>query len=340
MDTTELVNVFVKSTPPLPPIDLGHLLVVLLLFLDRVLAWVVLQLPLLGLGHLIQVIAQLVLNGVSWYETSPAVFWLVWLPGTVSAYVKMLFAVGRGSRRVAQWLWVGIFRHFVLGWLLEVVAAWFLRGGLAPPPVQRAEDVLDTSVTGVTLAHTRGIAYAQAAKVTHASVTSGGLTPSRVRGRAVWVNRLQHYLRGRPGTVGNLIRGRWVPDLPNSQLPLSANALLGLADQELKLLGGGVLPTTVTEHEVFLVVETNDGRRVVAPALLAKLSLYACFRPRTQELLAGLRSRAREWFSEKGVADLASAFVLPDTVELAFHETAPERLARGRLDVVEESTCL
>jgi len=186
------------------------------------------------------------------------------------------------------------------------------------------------------LAHARGIVFAQAANVTHASVTAGGVTPSRLRGRSVWTNRLQDYLGGRPGVVGELVRGRWVPDLPADSRPLAANALLGLFQHEAKLLGGGVLPTAVTEHEVFLVVETRAGRVVIAPALLAKLSLYACFRPRSPELLAGLRTRAREWFSEKGVADLASAFVLPDTVAMAFSETAPEALARERLDVLED----
>jgi len=335
LDTFDLA-VWTPSSSP-PP-DFGKLVVEFVLFLDRVLWWLVFVLPLLISGLSVDLLAVVALSGVTSYEWSPTFFWVVWLPFVVClwAWIVRWFAF-KALPGVLWAFWRRIFRHFTLGWLLEVMAAWFLRGALAPPPVQRAEVVRDVHVVGGHLAHTRGIAYAQAVGVAHAGVTSGGLTPSRVRGRAVWTNRLQHYLGGRPGVIGDLVRGRWVPDLPASRLPLSANVLLGLADRELKLLGGGVLPTSVMEHEVFLVVESTAGRMVIAPALLAKLSLYSCFRPRTQDLLAGLRARAREWFSEKGVADLASAFVLPDTVALAFEETAPERLARGRLDVMEDS---
>lgn len=306
------------------------------LFLDRLLAFCVYGGPTLVAEFFLRFLVGFALQGAAVYEFSPFIFWVAWVPFVVVLWTRWVnWLMYKVLPRVLFWAWRTVFRRFALGWLLEIAAAWLLRGKLSPPPVLRVE-VADASVVGGGLAHARGNVYAQAAGVAHASVTAGGLTPSRARGRAVWTNRLQQYLGGRPGVVGDLIRGRWLPDLPASGRPLSVNALLGLADQELKLLGGGVLPTRVTEHEVFLVVDTIDGRRVLAPALLAKLSLYACFRPRTQDLLAGLRSRAREWFSEKGVADLASAFVLPDTVELAFNETAPERLARGRLDVFED----
>jgi len=215
---------------------------------------------------------------------------------------------------------------------------------LAPPPVLEADDTPSLGLDrGECRAHILGMGYAQEANVTHASVVAGGITPSRLRGRSTWTNRLQAYLGGRPGIVGDLVKRRWTPDLPLSSRPLSVNALLGLLDHEAKLLGGGVLPTADAPDpakrlpvEPFLVVETAKGRLVICPTLLAHLSLYACFRPRTQDLLAGLRSRAREWLRENGIAELASAFVLPDTVAAAFSETAPERLARERLDVVEE----
>lgn len=331
-----MLSVYVPPSS-LPPPGFGHLVVELVLFLDRVLGWVILRLPLLFAQFLLDLLVLVVLNGVAWYEHSPTYFWMFWLPAVVVSYGSwVLWFVYTAVPWTFGFFWRVVGRRTYLGWLLECAVAFLLRGSLAPPPVSRAEVVPEVSVVGDQLARTRGIAYAQAAGVAHASVTSGGLTPSRVRGRSVWTNRLQAYLGGRPGVIGDLVRGRWVPDLPAAGRPLSVNALLGLADLELKLLGGGVLPTTVLEHEVFLVVETRDGRRVVAPALLAKLCLYACFRPRTPDLLSGLRARAREWFSEKGVADMASAFVLPDTVELAFAESAPERLARGRLGSFED----
>jgi len=219
---------------------------------------------------------------------------------------------------------------------------------LAPPPVLEADDTPSLGLDrGECRAHILGMGYAQEVNVTHASVTAGGLTPSRLRGRSTWTNRLQAYLGGRPGIVGDLVKRRWTPDLPNSSRPLSANALLGLLDHEAKLLGGGVLPCSDAPEpskrapsEPFLVVETAKGRLVICPTLLAHLTLHACFRPRTQDLLAGLRSRAREWLREHGIAELASAFVLPDTVAAAFSESAPEKLARERLDVEEDHPVL
>jgi len=337
MDISKVVTLYVPPSPPTQ--TLGQAVFEFVLLLDRTLVWLWVALSsvpetvfLVSLDFL----GLLALNGVFWFERCPWFFWFVWLPLVVATYVQFLLWAKAVFFRFAVLLWKLVFRRLVLGWLLELAAAWLLRGSLSPPSVLRSEVIVDVSLSGSQLAQARGIAFAQAANVAHASVTAGGLTPTRHRKRAVWTNRLQAYLGGRPGAVGDLIRGRWTPDLPSDQRPASVNALLGLADLDVKLLGGGVLPTGVYEHEVFIVVDTSLGRLVIAPALLAKLSLYSCFRPRTPDLLSGLRARAREWFSEKGVADLASAFVLPDTVMLAFKETVPERMARERLDEFED----
>lgn len=280
-----------------------------------------------------QVLDAVLRSGVAAYEAHPAYFWLVWLPGAYYSWVVFVRWFMLTLCPFVFWLfWVCIGRRLTLGWLLEVAAAWCLRGSRAPPPVLRGEGVADPSMGQ--LASGRGIHYSQVANVTHASVAAGGLTPSRCRSRARWVRVLEDYLGGRPGIVGQLVKGRWEPDLPLSSRPLSANSLLALLDCDAKLLGGGVLPTGYAEHEVFLVVETATGRHTVAPRLFARLAQYACFRPRTQELLAGMRSRANEWFKEKTVAPEAAALVLPSTVELAFSQTAPERLSRERLDDV------
>jgi len=329
---------------PVQQPDLGSLVVSFFLSLDAFLRNLLWWVPLAFLRAILSSAAGVALNGVVWFEFSPWAFYLLWLPYTVAQWVVFVWWAGRVFSGILWLLWVGIFRRLTLGWLLELAAAWFLRGSLAPPPVLEADDTPSLGLDrGECRAHILGMGYAQEANVTHASVVAGGITPSRLRGRSTWTNRLQAYLGGRPGIVGDLVKRRWTPDLPLSSRPLSVNALLGLLDHEAKLLGGGVLPTADAPDpakrlpvEPFLVVETAKGRLVICPTLLAHLSLYACFRPRTQDLLAGLRSRAREWLRENGIAELASAFVLPDTVAAAFSETAPERLARERLDVVEE----
>lgn len=324
---------------PLPPPGFGDQLVLFLLSLDGFLRAATWWLPLALLRFLVSSLAGVALTGVAWFEFSPWAFYLLWLPATTAAYVRWVWAVGRFLRILAGWFWELVIRRTTLGWLLEVAAAWLLRGSLAPPPVSRAEEVFCDlgSDSGENRARILGMAYALENSVEHASLTSGGLTPSRLRSRSTWTNRLQHHLGGRAGIVGDLVRRRWTPDLPSSDRTLSANSFLGLFDGEAKLLGGGVMPSTSDGKQYpFLVVETGAGRLVVAPDLLAHLYLYACFRPRTRDLLSGLRSRAREWFREHGIADLASALVLPDTVAAAFRESAPERLARERLDDMEE----
>jgi len=339
------LDVYVPVQQP----DLGSLVVSFFLLLDAQLRYLLWWVPAAVLRAVLGSAAGVALNGVTWFEFSPWAFYLLWLPYTVAQWVIFLWWAGRVLSGILWLLWIGLFRRLTLGWFLELAAAWVLRGSLAPPPVLAADDTSPLGTDrGERLAYVLGMEYAQEANVTHASVTAGGLTPSRLRGRSVWTNRLQAYLGGRPGIVGDLVRRRWVPDLPSSERPLSVNALLGLLDHDAKLLGGGVLPYSGepdldknSPAEPFLVVETAKGRVVICPTLLAHLSLYACFRPRTQELLAGLRSRAREWLREKGIAELASAFVLPDTVAASFSETAPERLARERLDVpVEEPPSL
>jgi hypothetical protein len=324
--------------PPVSAPGFGDQVVLFFLALDSTLRWATWWMWIALLKFLLVSIAGVALNGVYWFEFSPTAFYLLWLPATLVSYVKWAYWLGLKLRPLMVLLWEWVFGRTALGWLLECAVAWLLRGSLAPPPVSQAEDVfvslgLDQ---GENRAYVLGMGYAQEANVTHASVTAGGLTPSRLRSRSTWTNRLQHYLGGRPGVVGQLVRRRWTPDLPSSDRPHSANALLGLLDGDAKLLGGGVLPSTSGDRQFpFLVVETEKGRVVTAPDLLAHLYLYACFRPRTQDLLAGLRSRAREWFKENGIADLASAFLLPDTVAIAFSESAPERLARERLDASE-----
>lgn len=321
-----------------PRTDFGSLFVEFVMSLDTSLRHLFWWLPVALLKIFLEFASGVALSGVQWFEFSPWAFYLLWLPSMVARYVAWVWTALRILRYVTFWLWKLIIRRTTLGWLLELSAAWFFRGSLAPPPTLEADVAPSLGLDrGENAAHILGMGFAAQANVVHASITAGGLTPSRFRKRSVWTNRLQKYLGGRSGVVGELVNRRWTPDLPNDQRPTIANALLGMLDCEAKLLGGGVMPSEAGSNEVFLVVETNSGRLVICPELLANLALYACFRPRTQELLLGLRSRAREWFSKKEIAASAAVFVLPDTVACAFKETAPERLARERLDVDEVS---
>jgi len=324
-----------------PPTEFVQLFVDWVLLLDASLRTIFWWFWIALLEMLLNFFGLLGQQGVTWFEFSPWVFYLFWLPSMVARYSVWIRWMGSWAVWFLGKFWELAVGRTTLGWLLELAAAWYYRGTLAPPPVLRADVPPCLSLDkGENRSHILGMEFADEANVVHASTSAGGLTPSRHRKRSVWTNRLQAYLGGRGGTVGRLVTRRWVPDLPSSELPGPANALLSLLDCEAKLLGGGVMPTTADEHEVFLVVETMKGRLVICPELLASLTLYACFRPRTQELLAGLRSRAREWFSKKEIPASAAVFALPDTVVASFWETAPERLARERLDVDEDPPSL
>lgn len=168
--------------------------------------------------------------------------------------------------------------------------------------------------------------------MTHASVTAGGFTPARLRRRSRWVTALQEYLGGRPGVVGRLVRGRWVPDLPAPSRAASANAILALLDGEAKLLGGGVLRSgDPSINEPFLVVQMEHGREIVCPNLMGFLCRNTFGRERDAVLLATLRSRAVEWCKDKKVPAFEQPLIIPGHVSLAMRLSAPERFAHESL---------
>lgn len=310
------------------------------------------------------------------------------VPGGWASYVVLLITSTVAILRLGLWLgrfidrWIGTLWNYVFSWTpfgraVEYVAAWALRGSLAPPAVLPAEDESRDSFTSYLGATREGKLWSQAAGLTHVSVSAGGLTPSRVRARASWVNRMREELGSRGGSIGELVKGRWTPDLPSSKQSSVVNTVLALLAHEQKVLGGGLLPTTAvprstvifpdrndfldqreylearrayhsslaeettgSEGLAYLVVETQERRMVVVPSLLGRLSQFAMFRDRDSELLLSLKSRARDWVRENGVEPMVAALVLPDNIMAAYRHSAPELLALGDLAAIGESTLL
>jgi len=250
----------------------------------------------------------------------------------VQYYFWGVVAMGLLLRRLLLWFWRAVLAHTTFGWLLELALAWVLRGSTAPPAVLQAEVVYRSGVPAPVV-HAEGIQFAQAAQVTHASVTAGGLTPTRLRLRARWVCSLQEYLGARPGTIGRLISRRWTPDLPRSDRPVTVNSVLALLDCDAKLLGGGVIQSSdPARHEPFIVLETDHGREVVVPNLLGKLCRGTFGRERDLSLLAQLRSRAVEWCSDAKVLPCLVPLLVPGHVALAMRETTSETSAWASLE--------
>lgn len=286
------------------------------------------------------VVGSWVLDLGTRFVLNPWSFWGLVVPALASYYLRMVWAAGLVLRWVAWFCWVTFLRHTTLGWAAELGLAWLMRGSRAPPPVVRAE-LVNVSGVPAPVVHTDGLQYATASQVVHASITSGGFTPARLRRRARWVSSLQDYLGGRDGCVGRLVKGRWLPDLPETGRPASVNAVLATLDGGAKLLGGGAVRTTDPAIcEPFLVVQMEHGREIIVPNLLGSLCRHTFGRERDAALLATLRSRAIEWCKDKKVCSFEQPLLIPGHVALALRSTAPERFAQESLAAAGLSLCL
>lgn len=168
----------------------------------------------------------------------------------------------------------------------------------------------------------------------HLSVSQAAFAAGRLRPRARWVRALEAVLGGPTGSVGRLVRGRWVPDLPSSRRSPVANGLITSLSGGARLLGGGVVQHPEAGRpnasQVWYLLELPDGEQVVCfPELLARLQAYSVFRDRDASLLSALTARARDWCKLELPA-WAWAHALASSVALAFDASVQEDQA-GRL---------
>lgn len=158
---------------------------------------------------------------------------------------------------------------------------------------------------------------------------------SRIRKRAVWVNRLGGELGLAPGLLSAFLKGRWTPDLTFKDLPVGARFLASQFDCGSKYLGGGIAktrPLSKDELEEGVSVQRTpflrlgmDGREVVVfPELVARLTTYAFLRPRDSALVAGLKARAQEWCKTRYLTDAEVAGKLPLSVALSVFRSSQE----------------
>lgn len=270
--------------------------------------------------------------GLLWvYENSPTVtFYLLWIWKIVvfiSRIPELPFVL---AREVV--LMLGEFP--VLVWFLIRL---FFRPSPAPLPVEQGAMA---TLFGQGLPE--GTQFALAEGLVHCS-TSGALSSvPRLRPRGRATRALQGLLQGPVGSVGKFIRGRWVPDLPASRRSPVLNALLATSGSEMKLLGVGVIQSTVApvDNYVYVVVETPEGRELVFPALAARLSQYSLLRERTPELLRGLRARAVDWLKESKLPGWVGPLVLPTAVARACLKLSTETLAETMLEKAGLSSLL
>nr|QLL27758.1 hypothetical protein [Erysiphales associated ambiguivirus 1] len=156
----------------------------------------------------------------------------------------------------------------------------------------------------------------------------------RLRARARWVCALRAGLGLENGTIGQLLAGRWTPDLPDHG---AKNGRLWAASlvSGARVLGTGTFRNSCKVRDddvdvstwVALGLGTHDI--VVVPELLAKLSWYAWGRPRAEPLFTALKMRAAEWAKSAGLHPVDAALVLPGTVALAVCKTHAQKEAEA-----------
>jgi len=168
----------------------------------------------------------------------------------------------------------------------------------------------------------------------HASV-SLGLCSSRLRSRSAWVCSLEAVLNLRRGQVGELLRGRWTPDLPSPEYPAGLNVVLSQLKDGATLLGGGEVRGQGGGRVCYYHLGLPDGsRELLFPSAVSKLAAYALLRQRDATLVSALRLRALEWCKSEGLADDLRLIVVSSTMRLVLECTVADDSLSSVLDAL------
>lgn len=160
---------------------------------------------------------------------------------------------------------------------------------------------------------------------THLPVSAATGSAARLRPRSRFVGALELLLGGMPVTVGQLLRGRWTPDLPSASFSAGANFVLAAREEGVRILGGGSVQSDKPKDGVYVICEFSDGSiEVLFPELVARLSAYAVFRDRDATLLSALRLRALEWSQKAGLDWPATHSALLGALRTAWRQTPHE----------------
>lgn len=136
---------------------------------------------------------------------------------------------------------------------------------------------------------------------------------SRLRARAVWVNRLEHVLSGGKTSSGAV--SAWFSELFQSGVELvSSERVAGVGS------GGKIVLL-----DNMLVVRNGGVETKVSMEIYAALHSYVVYRPREKSLLGVLRSRAKTLAKEIGLSRAYLATVMAGTVALAHLVSCNER---------------
>jgi hypothetical protein len=238
-------------------------------------------------------------------------------------------------------VWVAWRLLILLSWLivaflcfshdrLWVLLAWPFALGA---PVPMVPDWVRTDGSRQPLGESAGVAETRRVPVT-------AHLCARPRRRAIWVRKMEAVLGPVPVTVGEVVRGRWLPDLPSVEFSAGLNLVLSQMDDGVRIRGGGSVQGKPKEGDLggfekvpYFVCELRDGSlETVFPDLLAALSSYAFLRKRDATLLLALRSRAVEWCKRSGLDQPSGLVAVSFTTRWAWSISAAEFRARAGME--------
>lgn len=233
-----------------------------------------------------------------------------------------------------------VLRHFF--WYLAAVVTlsyrallWLVLGTWPTPVVSRPEYIpRDLTVVvdgfGQPFGSEREVGGVRVNEFKHHPVSAATGSVARLRRRSRFVRVVESLLGEAPVTVGQLWKGRWVPDLPDPSLSHGANFILGIRAEGVRILGGGSVQTDKPKDGVYLVCELSDGSiEVVFPEIVGRLAAYAVFRDRDARLLSSLRLRALEMCKKAGLDGPTMHAAVLSTVRMVWRPSPQELRALG-----------
>jgi hypothetical protein len=249
------------------------------------------------------------------------------------AGAEQLGLIGLGSYLVSGYTIWRIFRTLPMFWSL-IKSSFFALLCLADVPNRRLNrmDVdLGDHIQGLLEREVQGEPGVRNVQV------ATPLRGLRLRKRGRWTCAFRAFLGTQDEvSVGDVIRGRWTPDLSKNAASMSASVYLAelIASGRAHVVAGGVarkVPTRVPDgeptHTTWTVVAIGGRTLYVSMEVLYRLSMYTVFRERNRDTLIGAKARAKDIAKELAIADDDMSLMLPGTVALAMMLQRHEREA-------------
>nr|QDH89831.1 MAG: hypothetical protein H3BulkLitter169370_000002 [Riboviria sp.] len=177
-----------------------------------------------------------------------------------------------------------------------------------------------------------------AGKLPFAPRTAAPSRGVRLRRRSKYAAALRHIFGlSNEVSVSQVLSGRWLPDLTDSSKTFAHHVALNMmVEGGVRVLAGGLAQNndpTNPQSFVWLSIEVQGVTLHISPDLYHKVAQYACFRPRTQETLLGIKSRALEEAKNLKMRNEDVALLIPGTVSLAMLHQVEEVKATSMMDI-------